>query len=119
MSRPSILAEHTKPTYDNKQSKKIAAQVRKLPLDARRKEQYATLFVLASASDVRCSELFALKPNDVDFKTGTIRVDESSDQRTKGKIGPCKNVAAYRTIVLHDTEGKEALEMLGRFLRKY
>jgi integrase len=48
---------------------------------------------------MRCSELLALKPNDVDFKADTIRVDESSDQRNKGKIGPCKNVAAYRTIL--------------------
>src|SRR5260370_31765951 len=68
---------------------------------------------------MRCSELFALKPNDVDFKAGTIRVDESSDQRNRGKIGPCKNVAAYRTILLHDAEGKEALEMLKKFLRKH
>src|SRR5262245_23818034 len=52
-------------------------------------------------------------------KAGTIRVDEASDQRKKGKIGPCKNVAAYRTILLHDSEGREALERLKRFLRKY
>ena len=103
------------------EAKKIAAQVRKLErLGSARKDQYATLFLLASASDVRCSELFALKLNDVDFKAGTIRVDEASDQRAKqGKIGPCKNVAAYRTIVLHDAAGKEALEVLRKFLKKY
>jgi hypothetical protein len=77
------------------------------------------LFILASAADTRCSELFALKPSDVDFKAGTLRVDESSDQRTKGKIGLCKNVAAYRTIVMHDHEGKEALRLLRTFLKKY
>jgi integrase len=113
------MKSREKVSFSWEQAKKIAAQARKLPLDARRKEQYATLFVLASASDVRCSELFALKPNDVDFKAGAIRVDESSDQRNKGNIGPCKNVAAYRTILLHDAEGKEALGMLRQFLRKY
>src|SRR5207248_10533947 len=47
---------------------------------------------------------------------GTIRVDESADQRTY-IIGPCKNVAAYRTVLLADAEGREALLMLKRFLK--
>ncbi len=113
------IKSREKVSFSWEQTKKIATQVRKLDLDARRKEQYSTLFILASGSNMRCSELFALKPNDVDFKAGTIRVDESSDQRNRGKIGPCKNVAAYRTILLHDAEGKEALEMLKKFLRKH
>jgi hypothetical protein len=33
------------------------------------------------------------------LRAGTIRVDESADQRTY-KIGPCKNAAAYRTVLL-------------------
>src|SRR5216684_8466609 len=45
-----------------------------------------------------------------------IRVDESADQRTY-IIGPCKNAAAYRTILLADAEGREALWMLKRFLK--
>jgi integrase len=49
-------------------------------------------------------------------KAGTIRVDESADQRTY-IIGPCKNVAAYQTILLADAEGREALSMLKRFLK--
>jgi integrase len=60
--------------------------------DARR-EQYATLILLAAASGLRVSELLALRVNDIDLKTGTIRVDESSDQRNNGAIGPCKNAA--------------------------
>lgn len=47
---------------------------------------------------------------------GTVRVDESADQRTY-KIGPCKSVAAYRTVLLADSEGREALTMLKRFLK--
>jgi len=43
-------------------------------------------------------------------------VDESPDQRTY-KIGPCKNAAAYRTVLLADSEGREALAMLRRFLK--
>src|SRR5208282_5032934 len=52
----------------------------------------------------------------IDFKAGTIRIDESADQRIYN-IGPCKNVAAYRTILLADREGREALLRLRRFLR--
>jgi integrase len=88
------------------------AQVRKLDIDDTRKEQYATLFLLASASGLRFGELAALRPNDIDFKTKTVRVDESSDQRSGGKAGPCKNVAAYRTVLLADAEGQEALKAL-------
>jgi integrase len=108
-------------SFSWQEAKKIAAEVRNLERPGPvRKDQYATLFVLASASNVRCSELFALRLNDLDFKAGTIRVDEASDQRAKqGKIGPCKNVAAYRTIVLHDAQGKEALEVLRKFFKKY
>jgi integrase len=64
------------------------------------------------------SELFALKMNDVDFKADSIRVDESSDQRCEGKLGPCKNAAAYRTVLLIDREGSEALRVLKRFVKK-
>jgi hypothetical protein len=53
------------------------------------------------------------------FKAGAISVDESSDQRSKGKIGECKDVAAYRTIVMHDPEGREALRLLKKYLKKY
>ena len=80
------------------------------------KERYATLFTLAAASGLRCAELFALRINDLDFKAGTVRVDESADQRTY-IIGPCKNVAVYRTILLADAEGREALSMLKRLLK--
>lgn len=114
------IKSRQKVSFSWQQTKLIAAQVQKLKrLGQARKDQYAMLFILSSAADTRCSELFALKPNDVEFKAGTIRVDESSDQRTKGKIGECKNVAAYRTIVMHDREGREAMRLLKKFLRKY
>jgi len=97
-------------------SKRIADAVRKLEgLDDTRKETYATAFVLAAATGLRCSELFALRVNDIDFKAGTIRVDESADQRTY-TIGPCKDAAAYRHIVLADRERREPLKMLRRLL---
>jgi integrase len=97
------------------QAKEIVEQVHKLRVGDARKERYATVFILAAATGLRCGELFALRLNDIDFKAGTIRVDESADQRTY-KIGPCKNVAAYRTVLLADSEGKEALSALKRFL---
>lgn len=96
--------------------KQIAGEVYKLDVDDMLKERHATLFILAAASGLRCAELFALRINDVDFKAGTIRVDESADQRTY-IIGPCKNVAAYRTVLMADAEGREALSMLKRFLK--
>ncbi len=88
----------------------------KLDVDEARKRRYATVFLLAAATGLRCGELFALRVNDIDFKAGTIRVDESADQRTY-KIGPCKNAAAYRTVLLADAEGREALSALKRFLK--
>src|SRR6267142_839621 len=100
----------------DKLEKKIADEVYKLDVDDVLKERYAALFILASASGLRCAELFALRINDLDFKAGTIRLDESADQRTY-IIGPCKNVAAYRTILLADAEGREALFTLKRFLK--
>jgi integrase len=98
------------------QSKRIAEQVHKLDVDDSRKKRYATVFILAAATGLRCGELFALRLNDVNFKAGTIRVDESADQRTY-KVGPCKNAAAYRTVLLADSEGKEALATLKHFLK--
>ena len=62
--------------------------------------------------------MFALKFDDIDFRAGTVRVDESSDQRSKGKIGPRKNVAAYRTVLLRDRKGKEALRILKEFINR-
>ncbi|MGA8023915.1 MAG: site-specific integrase [Candidatus Acidiferrales bacterium] len=97
-------------------AKRIANAVKKLNgLDDSRKERYAMAFLLASATGLRCGELFALRVNDINFKASTIRVDESVDQRTY-TIGPCKNAAAYRTVLLADREGKEALRMLRHFL---
>lgn len=95
---------------------RIVDAVKKLDgLDDRRKECYAMAFMLAAASGVRCGELFALKLDDIDFTGSTIRVDESADQKTY-KIGPCKNVAAYRTILLADREGQETMRMLKAYL---
>jgi integrase len=98
------------------QAKQIAAQVYKLQVDEARKERYAMVFILAAATGLRCGELSALKLNDIHFKTGTVRIDESADQRFY-KIGLCKNASAYRTVLLADTEGKEALARLKRYLR--
>jgi integrase len=34
-----------------------------------------------------------------------------------GQIGPCKNVAAYRTVVLADAEGQHAMRSLKPFIK--
>ena len=65
-----------------------------------RRAQYATLILLAAASGLRCSELLALRVNDLDFAANTVIVDEASDQHTSGKVGECKNDSAYRTVLL-------------------
>jgi integrase len=99
------------------QAEQIAERVRKMDgLGDSRREQYSTLILLAAASGLRSSELLALRTNDIDFKASTVRVDESSDQRTNGNIGPCKNAAAYRTVVLHDSEGKKCMRKVKHFL---
>ena len=64
--------------------------------------------MLAAATGLRCGELFALMVNDIDFNASTIRADESADQRTY-ELEPCKDAAAYRTVLLADAEGREAL----------
>jgi integrase len=79
----------------------IVGQVRKMDLEEPRKEQYVAVFLLAAATRLRCGELFALRGNDIDFKAGTILVDESADQQTY-QLGPSKNAAAYRTVLLAD-----------------
>ncbi|PYU54148.1 MAG: hypothetical protein DMG55_32485 [Acidobacteria bacterium] len=67
----------------NKHEPKVGQdQVYKLDVDDARKKRYAMVFVLAVATGLRCSELFALRLNDINFKEGTVRVDESADQRT-------------------------------------
>jgi integrase len=111
------IASRKQVSFSWQDAKKIAEQIHKLDtLCDARKEQYAAIVLLASASGLRCGELFALKENDVDFKAGTILVDESSDQRTKGKIGDPKNAAAFRTVLLADSEGREALKVLKGFV---
>jgi len=96
-------------------SKRVVRAVLKLDsLDDTRKQTYATAFLLAAATGLRCGELFALKVDDVDFRGNTIRVDESVDRMHT--VGPCKNAAAYRTVVLNDREGKVAMKVLKRFL---
>jgi integrase len=97
-------------------AKQSAGEVYKPDVDDVLKERYATLFTVAAASGLRCAELFTLRINDLDFKAETIRVAESADQRTY-IIGPCKNAAAYRTILLADREGREELLMLRRCLK--
>jgi integrase len=106
-----------KTSFSWAQAEQIAEQIRKLEsLGDARREQYATLLLLTAASGLRCSELLALRVNDIDFGASTLRVEQSSDQRSAGKIGPCKNVTAYRTVFLGDSEGQRALRQLRRFV---
>jgi integrase len=98
------------------QTNQIAAQVRERDdLATPEKGRYETLFILADASGLRCGELFALRMNDLNFKAGTIRVDEAVCARTS-KLGLCKNASAHRTVVLADHEGQEAMRKLKAFV---
>jgi integrase len=98
------------------QANQIADAIQKLDgVDEERKSRYATAIILASATGLRCSELYALRMNDVDFRAGTVRVDESFDGLTY-QIEQCKNSKAYRTIVLGDAEGREALRVLKAYI---
>jgi integrase len=103
-------------SYSWEQSKKIVQQVRRNKDLKDRRERYANFFTLASASGLRWEELAALRMDDLNFKANTIRVDEALDRL--GNIGPVKNTAADRTVVVADREGKEAMEMLRAYVRK-
>jgi hypothetical protein len=52
------------------------------------------------------------------LKVQTSRI-VSSDQRNGEKIGPWKNVTAYRTVYLGDTEGRIAIERLKQFIEQH
>jgi integrase len=60
--------------------------------------------------------VLALRSDDIDFDSSTIRVDESVDRL--GQIGPCKNVSAYRTVVLADVQGQHAIQKLKQFIKQ-
>src|SRR4029453_127754 len=67
-----------KVSFSWEQAEKIAEHIRKMDgLSDSRKEQYATLVLLAAASALRRSELLALRMNDLDFDSNTIVVDEA------------------------------------------
>lgn len=111
------ISDRQRVSFSWAQAELIAQRIQNLDgLGVARREQYATLVLVAAASGLRSSELLALRINDIDFEARTIRVDESSDQRTKGRIGLCKNTRAYRTVGLHDAEGRKAMESLRRFV---
>jgi integrase len=78
------------------------------------RERYAVMVLLGSASGLRPEELLALRINDIDFRASSLRVDQALDR--KGVIGPCKNAAAYRKVLLLDAEGQTAMRDLKRFL---
>jgi integrase len=104
-------------SYSWEQTLRIEDQVQKLEtVGQARKDMYSTMFIVAAASGLRIGELLALCSDDIDFDGSTIRVDESVDRL--GQIGPCKNVAAYRTVVMADTEGQYAMQKLKQFIKQ-
>ena len=105
-----------KASYSWDQTLRIVEHVQTMEtIGQARREQYSTLFLVAAASGLRIGELLALRNDDIDFEQSTIRVDESVDRG--GIIGPCKNVAAYRTVVMADKEGQHAMRSLKQFIK--
>jgi integrase len=103
-------------SYSWGQSLRIVEQIQTMEtLGQARREQYATMLLIAAATGLRIGELLALRDDDIDFDNHTIRVDESVDRI--GRIGPCKNVAAYRTVVSADSEGRHAMRTLKQFIK--
>jgi integrase len=103
-------------SYSWDQALRIVKQLDHNPqLGDGRREQYRSLFLVAAASGLRIGELLALKTDDIDFELSTVRVDESVGRMRN--IGPCKNVTAYRTVVLADSEGRAAMQSLKDFLK--
>jgi integrase len=71
------------------------------------RERYAVMILLGSASGLRPEELLALRIDDIDLRASSFRVDEALDR--KNVVGPCKNAAAYRTVLLLDAEGQTSV----------
>jgi integrase len=97
------------PSFTWEQARKIAAKVRKSS-GIKDKLRYETLILLLSASGLRFGEASALRVNDLDLRAGTVRVDEGASQA--GDVLEPKNVRAYRTVVLLDKPGKQAMKKL-------
>lgn len=102
-----------KVSYSWPRAVQIAEYILKMD-SLRERQRYATMILLESASGLRPSELLALRLNDIDIEASTVRVDEAVDRT--GGVGPCKNAAAYRTVLLRDAEGQKAVRELKRFL---
>lgn len=64
-------------------------------------ENYEPLVLLAGWCGFRRGEIFALKPDDLDFRKNKIRIDESYSINEEGKwgLGPPKSKNGYRTEV--------------------
>ena len=110
------LASRRKNCFSWKHAQKAAAHIR-TSRDRKigdRGEKFATLVTVTSGAGLRWEEVAALRMNDLDFKASAIRVDEALDRQQK--IGPCKNVMAYRTVLLLDREGKQAMRVLKAFV---
>jgi len=107
------IQSRKKVSYSWTQAVQIAEYTRNMAR-LRDPERYATLVLLEAASGLRPEEFLASRVDDIDFEASTVRVDEAIDR--KGKIGPCKNAAAYRTVLMLDAEGQRAMQELKRFL---
>lgn len=62
---------------------------------------YEVKILLSGWCGFRRGEIFALKPNDLNFKENTIRIDESYSKNEEGKyeLGPPKSENGFRTEV--------------------
>ncbi len=60
------------------------------------------IFLLAGWAGLRRGEIFALKPDDLDYNKNTVRVDEDYIINEEGKyeFGPPKSKNGYRTVVI-------------------
>lgn len=100
------------PSFTWEQAQHLAAQVHKIAgIKDANKQRYETLILFLSASALRFSEASALRINDIDFQASTIRVDEGACSMT-GDVREPKNIRAYRTVVLLDKPGKQAMRKL-------
>ena len=75
-------------------------ELQKLLIQAK-DEGYYEVFLLELATGLRVGELMALQWNDLDFKTGELRIERQA-YRIKGKllIQPPKTKASIRTVIL-------------------
>lgn len=80
-----------KPIHDKKESKAMTLEQEDKFIKACGDNRIGDLFLIALFQGLRRGEVLALKPNDIDIKNMTLRIDESANDKTSDNRTKTKN----------------------------